>query len=102
LSTLVILFVATMSFKPLPAEKTMEKLVDGTISLLLDSQKPEKMTPERIQQVQTQRGVYHLKKVELLRGEPDSPDSDYRLILSLQFPNPEQAAASRQDPREAV
>jgi len=102
LSTLVILFVATLSFKPLAAEKTMAKLVDGTIGVLLDAQKPEKMTPERLEKLKGQIGVYKLSKVEVVKGEADSPDSDYRLTISLQFPDRDKAAESRQDPGEAV
>src|ERR1700720_3971480 len=98
LSTLVILFVATLSFKPLAAEKTMSKLVDGTISVILDAQKPEKMTPDRLEKLKSQLGVYKLNKVEVVKGEPDSPDSEYRLTISLQFPDQEKAAEARQDP----
>ena len=48
LSTLVIGFVATISFKPLSAETTMQQFFLGTgktipLALALDSHKPEKM-----------------------------------------------------------
>jgi ABC-type transport system involved in multi-copper enzyme maturation permease subunit len=102
LSTLVILFVATLSFKPLAAEKTMAKLVDGTISVMLDAQKPEKMTPERMEKLAGQIGVYKLSKVEVVKGEADSPDSEYRLTLSVGFPSADKAEEARLDPREAV
>jgi ABC-type transport system involved in multi-copper enzyme maturation permease subunit len=102
LSTLVILLVATLSFTPLSAEKTMAKLVDGTIGLLLDTQKPEKMTPERMRKLQFHVRVFQLKKTEVLRGEPDSPESDYRLTLAMQLPDSDKAAAARKDPSDAV
>ena len=91
LSTLVILFVATLSFRPLPAEKTMKSLVEGTFRFL-----PEKMNPE----FRTRRpGIYHLEKVDLLHGEADSPDSDYRLLISMAVANQEAADEVREKPQ---
>lgn len=102
LSSLVILFVATLSFKPLPAEKTMAMLVNGTINDLLDVYNPAKNTPERFKRMKDRIEAYQLKKVEVLRGEPDSPDSAYRLTIAMHFPSAETASAARQDPKEAI
>ncbi len=102
LSTLVILFVGTLSFKPLPAEKTMSKLVDGTIGVMLDFQKNKKMSPARMRDIKAQLNVYQLKKVEVLKGEPDSPDSEYRLTMAIQFPGLEDAIQIRQDPQATI
>jgi ABC-type transport system involved in multi-copper enzyme maturation permease subunit len=102
LSALVILFVGTMSFTPLPAAKTMEKLVDGTIGLLLDAQKPEKMTPERMRNMHFPDKSMQLMKTEVIKGEPDSPMSEYRLTLSVQFPDDAKAAAAREQPGAGV
>jgi ABC-type transport system involved in multi-copper enzyme maturation permease subunit len=100
LSTLVILFVATLSFRPLAAEKTLEKLVDGTFSFLGELQKSAKL--EHVKRLPARLGVYQLDKVELVSGEPDSPDSEYRLTISQQFVGRQQAAEVRKDPKEAV
>lgn len=102
LSALVILLVATLTFTPLPAAKTMEKLVDGTIGMFLDIQKPEKMTPERIGRLAFQDKSISLKKTELIQGEPDSPLSEYRLTVSVQLADAAKAAAARKDPGGAI
>jgi ABC-type transport system involved in multi-copper enzyme maturation permease subunit len=102
LSALVILFVSTLSFKPLPAKKTMDKLVDGTITALRNPQQTGKKAPAWLENAQVHFGVYHLEKADVLRGEPDSPDSDYKLTISERFANPDQAAAVRKDSKEAV
>jgi ABC-type transport system involved in multi-copper enzyme maturation permease subunit len=52
--------------------------------------------------MKVQHGVYRLKKVNVLKGEPDSPDSEYKLTISAQFASQKQAAAARLDPKETV
>jgi ABC-type transport system involved in multi-copper enzyme maturation permease subunit len=102
LSTLVILFVATLSFKPLPAEKTMAKIVDGSLGVLLDFEKNKKLTPGRINDIRVQIGVYRLKKVELLSGTADAPTSEYQLTVAHALGSPEEVAAVRKDSKEAL
>jgi ABC-type transport system involved in multi-copper enzyme maturation permease subunit len=83
LSTLAIIFVAQLSFKPQTAEKTMAYFFVSTpfeqrpvMVDALNNRKPEKIL--------TRGGWrnFRLQKVELLRGEPDSPLSDYALTVS--------------------
>jgi ABC-type transport system involved in multi-copper enzyme maturation permease subunit len=83
LSTLVILFVASLSFKPLSAERTMRLFFSPhpmqapAIYEALNNRKAEK--------VLLMQGRWHslqLETVELLRGEADSPHSDYALTVS--------------------
>jgi ABC-type transport system involved in multi-copper enzyme maturation permease subunit len=83
LSTLVILFVASLSFKPLSAEKTMAYFFPlhgfqpPVMLTTLNNHKPEKVLVRR-----GGWGNFTLDRVELLRGEPDSPLSDYSLTVS--------------------
>ncbi|MBI3822860.1 MAG: ABC transporter permease [Planctomycetes bacterium] len=81
LSTLVIIFVAQLSFKPLSAEKTMGYFFPSdfqgpVIFQTLNNHKPEKMM------VMRGWGNFRLNKVELIRGDADSPLSDYALTVS--------------------
>ena len=102
LSTLVILFVATLSFRPLPAEKTMQSLVDGTLSVMLDLHRPERQSKERLKKRERPEGFFKLDKVDVLNGEPDSPDSEYRLTVSLHLPGREKTDETLADPTAAL
>src|SRR5262249_31355533 len=88
LSLLMILFVSTLSFKPLAAEKTLEQVVDGSTGAILEALKPD--TDERgrrKKQGDAQFGKngdlpfvmggrdYRLEKATVLRGTADSPDA---------------------------
>jgi len=111
LSLLMILFVATLSFKPLAAEKTLEQVVDGSTGAILEALKPD--TDERgrrKKQGDAQFGKngelpfamggsdYRLEKATVLRGTPDSPDADYLITLSKQFFNEAAADKVRANP----
>jgi ABC-type transport system involved in multi-copper enzyme maturation permease subunit len=83
LFTVVILFVASLSFKPVSAERTMRlffsphPMQTPAIYEALNNRKAEK--------VFLMQGHWHslqLETVELLRGDPDSPQSDYALTVS--------------------
>lgn len=104
LSALVILFVATLSFKPLPAEKTMGKIVDGTLNAIMSKFRPENTDFEhqnkRIQGDDV--GLLTLKKVEVLRGAPDSPDSDYLLTVAMPFGTVEETKAAQAQPAASI
>lgn len=99
-STLVILFVATLSFETLPAETTFRKLANGSLSVFLEAHRPEKMAQTQ-HQLALQRTLLELEKVEVLRGTPDSPESDYRLTLGLWLPNGDDASRLRLEPARA-
>ncbi len=83
LSSLVILFAAQLSFKPQTAEKTMRYFFaqnmfqQPVMTEALNSRKPEKILGMR-----GNWSRFRLEKVELTRGEPDSPLSDYALIVA--------------------
>lgn len=102
LSTIVILVVASLSFKPLPAEKTMERFFWS------DMQHPFK-EDETIPQPPTFSGMlaskekkkgdllenalrigmmypYRLAKVEATGGAEDAPDGEYVLAISRIIP----------------
>lgn len=107
LSLVIILFVATIGFRPLPAEKTMEKIVDGTIVVFMDAFKPEGTDRKRKKQAKQEEfdfagGVYRLEKVEAKNGPADSPDADYLLTISKMFINDEAAAKARQQPESEI
>ena len=83
LSTLVILFVAQLSFHPQSAEKTMAYFFGSgfgeppTIMKALNSRKQEKFLVDRGEWF-----AFRLEKVEVVSGEPDSPASDYALTVA--------------------
>jgi ABC-type transport system involved in multi-copper enzyme maturation permease subunit len=90
LSTIAILFVASLSFKPLSAEQTMSQFFWGngfpTIILALDSHKPQYMSGQAMSRHMMQHSErfaqFHLDKVELIRGNADAPESDYALTIT--------------------
>ena len=88
LSTLIIVLVATISFKPLSAERTMEQFfLTGKgipLKIVFDSHKPEKMHEQRLEKTLNSMGQSRLVKTELVRGERDAPDNDYALTVSMQ------------------
>lgn len=86
LSSLVILFVGSISFKPLSAQATMEQLIPSRrggvrgmpLALALNVHNP-------VKGMKMSRWNLHLDKVELVRGDADSPHSDYLLTVSSQM-----------------
>ncbi len=107
LSLVMILFVATLGFRPLPAEKTMEKIVDGTMIAFIDAFKPDAAERRRKKQEKREQpdfagGVYRLEKVAAKNGPDDSPDTDYVLTISKMFINEESAAKARQQPEPEI
>ncbi len=83
LATVSILFVASLSFKPLSADRTMAfffaaGLFDPPVLLKeLNARKPERWAFGNRFWL-----AYNLAKVELLRGEADSAGSDYVLTVN--------------------
>jgi hypothetical protein len=106
LSLLMIFFVATIGFRPLPAEKTLSKVVDGAMGMVLEALKPEAQEGKRKKARDNkdnpfligEPSPYRLEKATLLRGTTDAPDADYTLTLSKMFLNEESADKVRQDP----
>lgn len=90
LSTLAIAFVATVSFKPLSAETTMQQFFFGNpktipLALALDSHKPEKMDGHGLNRRMAIFGQVRLVSVEQIAGEVDAPDGEYRLTVAPQM-----------------
>lgn len=84
LSTLTIVLVATISVTPLPADQTMKQFFPSEmpLSVVLDSHKPEKKQTRRPGRKKAEViSLSRLEKVELLRGEANSPESDYVLTI---------------------
>lgn len=102
LALLILLGVATLSFKPRPAEKTFDKIVDGTMVLFMDAFKPEgnERKKKKGKGIEFDFGgaLYRLDKVTLVRGEPDSPDSDYLLTINKMYVNEDSADKVRKAP----
>jgi len=86
LSTIIIVLVATLSVKLLPAEKTMQQFFSTgnelPLTAVLDSHKPEKMAKRRKGKKNHSFDTFRLVKVECVRGEADAPDSDYALTIA--------------------
>src|ERR1051325_649325 len=83
ISTLVILFVATMSFEPLSAEQTMKQIVGGTVHITLLANRPEEFKQAEERELERKQPfvaagellrnfpMFEFRKVKVLRGEPD-------------------------------
>lgn len=88
LSTIVIAFVGTLSFKPLSAEKTMAQFFFTPnvvpLAVVLHAHKPEKQKEQGMQRSMNALMKYKLVKTELVNGEPDAPESEYALTISQQ------------------
>lgn len=76
-TTLVILFVGTLSFKPQSAKKTMESFFTPVISITLNNHKPEKHDMGGMPW-----GRFRVDDVKLLQGEEDSPQGEYLVTVS--------------------
>ena len=90
LSTLVIGVVALLSFKPLPAARTMQQFIPfgpgspSPIQMALDEKKLEKKFARGGMHFRGGPSQFRLEKTVLLRGEADAPESDYELTINYQ------------------
>jgi ABC-type transport system involved in multi-copper enzyme maturation permease subunit len=102
LSLLVILFVASMSFTPAPAEDLMSKLIGGHVVGFDDLGRQGSFGERRESRpgpgVQRQQYL----GVEPLKGEADSPDSEYLITFKLLFPDEATTKKFRQDPEPTL
>jgi ABC-2 family transporter protein len=102
LSFLVILFVASMSFTPAPAEDLMKKLIGGRVAGFDDLQHQgafgEREDRRAAGEVQRQEYL----GAEPLKGAPDSPDSEYAITFKVVFPDAAMAKKVRQDPEPVL
>jgi ABC-type transport system involved in multi-copper enzyme maturation permease subunit len=139
LSLLVTLFVLTLSFKPLSAQKVMEDAVKGRLMAFGGpGMGPRRAAQQRQAAVQEEKAVaekaagekavgekkaapvkrraqdvlpeffdfgrpsFTARKVEAIRGELDSPESSYRVLVALPLTTPEDAEAVRAAPAAGV
>jgi len=109
LTLLIILFVATISFKPLAAEKTLKQVVDGTMSAILEAMKADAQDEKRKKRADKDNpfaafevSPYSLERATVLRGEPDAPDSDYVLTISKMYINEASAEKARKNPEADI
>jgi ABC-type transport system involved in multi-copper enzyme maturation permease subunit len=93
LSCLVVLVVASMSFKPLPAETMMRNLVDGDAASFVHMMRGELQEDDEDRRQRPTRvaGRFHLEGLRVVKGDADSPDSDYVLTVSMRAASEEQA-----------
>jgi ABC-type transport system involved in multi-copper enzyme maturation permease subunit len=85
------LFVGTLSFKPLSAQKALGQFFFNDqgmpmIFLALNNHKPEQLEKEALGSTLEELNQYRLTAVEVLTGESDSPESDYLLTVSQARP----------------
>jgi ABC-type transport system involved in multi-copper enzyme maturation permease subunit len=115
LSLLAALFIATVSFVPQPADKLMADLVRGYVQGIPDPERQQKAAEERAQEAAQAKDKkkpkaapavdfkrFEFKGVEVLKGEPDSPDSEYLVTVRLPVPDPEAAAKLKAAPGAAL
>jgi ABC-type transport system involved in multi-copper enzyme maturation permease subunit len=104
LALLMMLFTATLSFRPLSAAQTFEQVIDGTAAGFLEAHKPPSKERKRPGKGKGRDfdfgnpGFYRLEKHVVVRGDADSPDADYLLTLSKMYINDESAAKVREQP----
>ncbi|MCI0461341.1 MAG: ABC transporter permease subunit [Gemmataceae bacterium] len=103
LSLLVTVFVLMTSFKPMSAKEVMQDAVTGKIAFLGDMGGPgqkrrQAMQRGKIAKDEDQAGKFAIEKVEVLRGEPDEPESSYRVTVRLPLDNEKDAEAVRAGP----
>jgi ABC-type transport system involved in multi-copper enzyme maturation permease subunit len=98
LSLLLTTFVLFTSFKPLPADQMMTRILAGKIVTMDDlsnqprvARAPEKKDPDRT-------GMFVVRKVDVLRGQPDQPESAYKVTVGLTLDTTEEAEKTRQAP----
>jgi ABC-type transport system involved in multi-copper enzyme maturation permease subunit len=122
LSTLVIGFVALLSFKPGTAERTMQQFIppgfgQSTIQNVLNSHKQEKQIA-RMHRFERKPFQFRLDRTQVLNGEPDAPESEYEVVLGRvnwdnqpmlmdhdgpqPQPAPEKKEPVQEDPREVL
>jgi ABC-type transport system involved in multi-copper enzyme maturation permease subunit len=101
LSVLVTLFVLTTTFTPLSAQKMMDLAVKGEL-MGFGQFDQAGGRHARMWGGKNELGAFYVRKVETVRGEPDAPESAYRLTVALVAPTEEKAAQVRQAPAEAL
>ncbi len=102
LSLLITLFVATLSFRPLPAQQTMTLLVNGTMNDFMQANRSERRGKGKDNLPDLAGSPYRLENVKVLGGTPDSPDADYGLTISKMYVNEDSAEKVRQAPEAEI
>jgi len=103
ISLLVTLFVLTMSFKPVPAEQMMTRLLKGDV-LHLDQLTGGGPRPARnVQHVGPDAlGEFVVKGVDVVKGQPDQPESTYLVTVGLTLENAAEGDKARKDSAEQL
>src|SRR5438067_13440391 len=84
LSLLVTLFVLTTSFTPLSAQKMMDQAVKGNmLGFGQFDEGGQERRGRRFWGPKNDLAEFSVRKVEVVRGEPDAPESAYRLTVAL-------------------
>src|SRR5262249_20215040 len=102
LSLLVTLFVLTTSFTPFSAQKMMDRAVKGDFLGFGQFNEGGQGHVRKMWGAKDELGEFSVRKVEVLRGEPDAPESAYRLTVALLSPTAEKAEQVRKAPGEAL
>lgn len=103
LSGLLTLFVLTVSVKPQTAEKTMREVVEGRFlwwAMLTAEGKNRRGHHVEVVHVKKDPLEFRFKGVEVVRGAENSPDSAYRITVSLTLHEDETAENVRQSPEK--
>jgi ABC-type transport system involved in multi-copper enzyme maturation permease subunit len=101
LSCLVTLVVASLSFKPLPAELNMRKLISGetpAILAVMSGEPVENLVKNGKLRIDS---PFQFEDVRLLKGAPDTPESTYAVFISMQTTK-EEAKKIRNEPRNTL
>jgi ABC-type transport system involved in multi-copper enzyme maturation permease subunit len=105
LSFLIIAVIASMSFRPLSADKAMKSIVQGEAAQFLNLLQPERIDGKH------KRGnpfavastpLFAFKGVKLQKGEADSPDSEYLVTVVRSYDSEAEAADVRADARASL
>ncbi|MBM4068348.1 MAG: ABC transporter permease [Planctomycetes bacterium] len=102
LSFLIILFVGSTTFRPVSAKETMQNLLSGEFLFVTRALQNDPESKNRSAVPPRFEGPFRLRDVRAAKGEMDSPDSEYLLIVSQDHASAEEAGKTRRAPELAL
>jgi ABC-type transport system involved in multi-copper enzyme maturation permease subunit len=104
ISVLLTLFVLTLSFKPLAADQMMMRLLNGGDVFRLAALNGGDMHVDHPvpQAVPENIGQFSVLKVDVLKGQPDQPESTYAVTVGLLLEKAAEADKVRKQPEQQL
>jgi len=103
ISLLVTLFVLSTSFKPLPADQMMTRLLKGDVLRLDELHGGGPHEARHVEQGKPDAmGQFFVMGVDVIKGQPDEPESTYSVTVGLSLEQAAEADKVRKDPAEQL